>query len=275
MSAFIDHEAMEELADKFLFLQENMHTLVEDFLHESEADESINILFRNFHTIKALAGYLELKYLQKTAAFLEDILAVLRSNKGAVKQDVVDWFLKISDIIVEWSHTIERFDYELEEIPRELITQMKASAAPTHGKDTFFKGQKVLVYWEDKNKASDIKKLLEKKGVECQFGNKLRSALETYISSDVNLFLVIADIGSDRTQGLLTKLDLSKIDKPIMLVYENISLATKKLYQKKGYSHFLHAKLDNIKSLALIKKHLKVAKKTKYWHFHIHHFLTK
>lgn len=62
-------------------------------------DEALNALFRSFHTIKGLAGFLNLEDLQNTAHAAEDLLDCARSGKLELRGLAIDLVFQSSDVL--------------------------------------------------------------------------------------------------------------------------------------------------------------------------------
>ena len=61
--------------------------------------EIINKIFRPFHTIKGVSGFLNLKTIQKLAHSAENLLDDVRNGKRSMNQDVIDVVLKVGDYL--------------------------------------------------------------------------------------------------------------------------------------------------------------------------------
>ena len=62
-------------------------------------DEALNALFRSFHTIKGLAGFLNLEDLQNTAHAAEDLLDCARGRKLELRGQAIDLVFQSSDVL--------------------------------------------------------------------------------------------------------------------------------------------------------------------------------
>jgi len=84
-------EANEQLTDADSRLLE-----LEKSPHQNEA---LNALFRSFHTIKGLAGFLNLDDLQNTAHAAEDLLDCARGKKIELRGQAIDLIFQSSDVL--------------------------------------------------------------------------------------------------------------------------------------------------------------------------------
>lgn len=64
---------------------------------DPEDPEAVNSIFRSFHTIKGMAGFLDLTGIRTLAHEVESMLALARSGKLTVTEDLVDALLAASD----------------------------------------------------------------------------------------------------------------------------------------------------------------------------------
>ena len=90
----------ELVADFILESREHLST-VESQLLALEQDpcnsEAINTIFRGFHTIKGVAGFLEFDDIQRFAHEVETLLDLARNSKVAVDSDLIDVILHSAD----------------------------------------------------------------------------------------------------------------------------------------------------------------------------------
>jgi len=73
------------------------HLLVVE--QDPHASESLNAVFRGFHTIKGLAGFLELGPVQEVAHEVETILDLARSDRLTMTPEVIDLVLRGADYL--------------------------------------------------------------------------------------------------------------------------------------------------------------------------------
>ena len=100
MSAYTADPAM--LTDFIVEVREHLNSVEEKILHLESADADsgdINAAFRVFHTIKGLAGFLELSDIQQVAHEVETLLDLGRSGKLASLSLIADAVLQAMDFI--------------------------------------------------------------------------------------------------------------------------------------------------------------------------------
>jgi len=100
----------ELLGDFVLESREHLAT-VESQLLTLESDpgaaDSLNAVFRGFHTIKGLAGFLELWEVQKLAHETETVLDRARSSEWALTPAAIDAILESADALRRWLNHLE------------------------------------------------------------------------------------------------------------------------------------------------------------------------
>ncbi len=73
-----------------------------------EDTEAINTVFRAFHTIKGLAGFMDLAEMREIAHETESLLDLVRNHKQTITPAVVDIVLAATDYLQAWLVRIER-----------------------------------------------------------------------------------------------------------------------------------------------------------------------
>lgn len=95
-----------ELLGDFILESTEHLTTIESQLLTLEQDpinaEAIHAIFRGFHTIKGLAGFLELQAIQELAHEVETILDLARNWKLSVTPAVIDRILEAKDYLGGW-----------------------------------------------------------------------------------------------------------------------------------------------------------------------------
>jgi two-component system chemotaxis sensor kinase CheA len=78
---------------------EGQMLILEKNTGDSEAAETLNAVFRAFHTIKGLAGFLEFNTIRSLAHEVETLLDLARNGKLAVTSSIVDVILESTDVM--------------------------------------------------------------------------------------------------------------------------------------------------------------------------------
>jgi len=100
-----------ELVGDFVLESREHLAAIESQLLTLEADpssaEALNSVFRGFHTIKGLAGFLELWDVQKLAHETETVLERARSSQWALTPGAIDVILESADYLRRWLTHLE------------------------------------------------------------------------------------------------------------------------------------------------------------------------
>ncbi len=118
-------EDPELLGDFILESREHLSGIERNVLKlEQDAgnSEAIHASFRAFHTIKGLAGFLELGAVQEVAHEVETVLDLARNGKLAIDSAVIDRMLESKDYLILWLD-------QLDSILREGTTRQGATVA--------------------------------------------------------------------------------------------------------------------------------------------------
>ncbi len=85
----------------------NVETQVLTLEREPTNSESLNAVFRGFHTIKGLAGFLELWEIQKLAHEVETVLDRARNSQWTITGNAIDVILESADHLRRWLAHLE------------------------------------------------------------------------------------------------------------------------------------------------------------------------
>jgi len=128
----------ELLSDFILESRQNLADLESQLLvleRDPCDSEALNSVFRGFHTIKGLAGFLELWGVQKLAHETEALLDRARSRQWSITAEGIDVILESADHLRQWlSHLESALQHQPSEAPRAdetLLGKLRALSAGT------------------------------------------------------------------------------------------------------------------------------------------------
>ena len=92
-----------------------------------ELVETINLIFRSFHTLKGGAAFLDLTTIQKISHTTESLLQVFRTNVSKWQPQYIDVLIQSNDLISRMLHQTERLfnDLGFEEEAKQLIVRLE------------------------------------------------------------------------------------------------------------------------------------------------------
>ena len=111
-----------ELIGDFVMESREHLNSIEGLLLALEQDahdmEAIHSIFRSFHTIKGLAGFLELEYVQQVAHEVETLLDHARESRLVITPHVIDVVLESTDYLSRWIKFLEESPFA--EVPETI-----------------------------------------------------------------------------------------------------------------------------------------------------------
>ncbi len=115
-------------------------TAIENTLLDLEADpknsEYLNLIFRGCHTIKGIAGFLELIDIQELAHNVENLMDRARQNTLTLDQVKIDILLESIDVLSEFISIVEEFiGTEVYRVPKNFAPVMIRLTNALEGKD--------------------------------------------------------------------------------------------------------------------------------------------
>ncbi len=103
-------EDPELLNDFILETSEHLASIESQLLtleHEPQNTEAIHAVFRSFHTVKGLAGFLELQEIREVAHEVETVLDQARNGQLTVTPAVIDTVLASGDFLKSWVELLQ------------------------------------------------------------------------------------------------------------------------------------------------------------------------
>ncbi len=100
----------ELLSDFILETREHLASLESQLLvleRDPSNVEALHAIFRSFHTVKGLAGFLELREIQKVAHEVESVLDLARNLRFTVSPEAIDVILLSGDYLKGWLDHLE------------------------------------------------------------------------------------------------------------------------------------------------------------------------
>ena len=123
----------ELVGDFILEAREHLQTVEGGLLvleKEPVSPDTLNAVFRSFHTIKGLAGFLEFGVMQEVAHEVETILDLARTGQLVMRPNLIDLILESADFV---GREINRIEAQLhsqdpgtEQDPRALLKRVRA-----------------------------------------------------------------------------------------------------------------------------------------------------
>ena len=114
-----DSEIVEEFLNQWDYIVDDIDLVIENL--ETDYHNSIDELFRIFHSLKSATAFLKLDRINLFAHFVEDVLDSAR-KKDTASDELIDWLFVASGQLIKWYQEITQ-NKELSPIdPRVLKT---------------------------------------------------------------------------------------------------------------------------------------------------------
>lgn len=250
--------AIDELRDRLNFLAEEAENLVMGLVDRERYKENIGELFRYFHSIKALASFLELTEIQKSVAVIEDILSILRQKKPPIRQEIIDWLLQVCDQVVIWNDKIEAGRMDFEPIDAYTLNMVKSTVIINKKPEEILKNLNVLLLFEPEEEINKLQKSLKNSVKSLLIASDTNEAIKILTNSHVDILVLAEKIGDVSSNSLIPLLKVTNSNALVVVASETkISKATQQEFMKLGIELFIN---DVFKFDTLLQKLLFIAK---------------
>ncbi len=115
-----DGEIVEEFLNQWDYIIDEIDLVIDRLEDKNKYTESINELFRIFHSLKSATAYLKLKRISLFSHFIEDVLESAR-KKDKATDELIDWLFMASGQIIKWYQEINQNKDELSPIDHRLL----------------------------------------------------------------------------------------------------------------------------------------------------------
>jgi len=112
-----DPEIVEEFINQWDYIIDDIDLIIEKL--ESDYEESVNELFRIFHSLKSATAFLKLDRINIFAKLVEDVLESAR-KKEKPTDELIDWLFMASGQLIKWYDEINKNE-ELSSIDPKIL----------------------------------------------------------------------------------------------------------------------------------------------------------
>ena len=112
-----DSEIVEEFLNQWDYIIDEIDLVIEKL--ETDYTESVNELFRIFHSLKSATAFLKLHRINILAKLVEDVLEVARQRETPT-EELIDWLFLASGQLIKWYQEITH-NQELSSIDVRLL----------------------------------------------------------------------------------------------------------------------------------------------------------
>ena len=201
--------------------------------NENQVGDSIDELFRTFHSYKATSSYLSLKPIHNLVSKVEIVLSSLREEKKVVPDSIIDWLLQIKDQIIYWLEQMQTNETNLEKAPAHLYNKIKISKSYIAPKDIL---KTLTILYIDKNdsRAQKIIPFLKKIVKDVRYDSDINQSqnLIEYYKYDILMLNI-----NKANHELIDLCKKNNPNTPIIAIFDKITAICSKKLLRKGVSH--------------------------------------
>ncbi len=140
---------LEQLADEADAIEKALNLLDQN----KEYEESINRLFRIFHSLKANSGYFHFYDFKKLATKVESVLNALRDSAPPLSQSIQEWLDNVLVQYLKWVDELQSGADKLTPVDQKLLDKVHICETTNEDPLALLKGYK-LHYFHDKKEVS-------------------------------------------------------------------------------------------------------------------------
>ena len=200
---------------------------------------SLDELFRFFHTYKATSAYLSLKPLYDLVCKVETVISSLKETKGVIQDGVIEWLLQVKDQMIFYSSLMDKKETFLPALPKELLNKIKITPSYTKPID---KLKTLTILYMDKNleRAKKIVPFLKKYAASVKYSSEDKN---NTILNMKPYDIVIINLNKENHQ-VIKFCKENYPDLPIIAIFNKISTVCSKKLLNNGVSHALQNPLN-------------------------------
>ncbi len=203
--------------------------------NEKEVGDAIDDLFRTFHSYKPTSEYLQLKPMHRLVMMTETVLSTLRNEKTVVQDSVIEWLLDVKDQLNVWFIEMQKSETELCEVPQRLQKKVKISQSNLSIKE---KLKELTLLYIDKNqkRIEKIVPFLKKIVKDVKYSSD-EDEIKSLINHS-NYDIAMLNYG-ELNYTFIELIRKKDINKPVVAIFDNIDLKTKKRLITNSINHTL------------------------------------
>lgn len=239
MNEAYDTVTVEELSGIMYFLAENMENLVNLFADPEQFREAILIMMQKSQSALILAQYLELEPIESTLKKVMEILSLMEQKKPPYHDELINWFMKIYDLIDQWNWQLNSNNMDITPADPELLDKITTKKPATEIPGAALQEATMIVLYDNEKMAKVFKQLMEGSMEKILFTSKTDAALKAFKEKKCDLLVSTGTHNSSAYKEKLVLFIQERRETPIVLCgVAPLSLKVKKIYQKAGFEHF-------------------------------------
>lgn len=214
-------DMFEQFESQLINLNNEMKLLLEEMQSQEHYLESVNTLFRHFHSIKATVSYLNYEDTLKIVKKTEEVLGILRNYKRAPSnRTLFSWLEGVRIQISIWVNEIDTNDGILSEVSEELLKALQFNYDSTDPK-ILLKRLTLLIVIKNEKLRTVINENFSKFFKSVYVSDNAKDGFKKYLYNQPSF--IISDFNlNDNTNGfaMLKKVQQADSKLPVILLFD-------------------------------------------------------
>lgn len=237
------NEVLVEFSDEFLNLCESFKTKILNLQSADRFIDTVNDLFRQIHSLKAISNYIKLDPLYQVLKVLEDVFQILRYRQKTIKPELLTWLLQINEQLLIWADSFEQGVFEIKGADQYLLNMIKISSVSSIKKSHSIKESTILLYTQQPAHIELFKKIspFYKELIIVNTLQNCHNALETM---ELDFIFISSEFGIKELK-LLHHISTSKKFIPFIPILNDKEIELHKELRKFGMDIYLDTKITS------------------------------
>lgn len=216
------------------------HILILEQKDTLAVTDSLNELFRYFHTYKATSSYLSLIPLYKLVCKTETVLCSLRENKQIIQESIIEWLLQVTNQLTIYLNELEEKETILSPLPIDLLNKIQITSPYIKPKD---KLKTLSLLYMDKNlqRAKKIVPFLKKYTSSVKYSSEKDKHNTIFNMKPYDI--IITNLDKENHQ-IIEFCKQNHPNLPIIAIFNQISPVSAKQLLNKGITHSIENPLN-------------------------------
>jgi HD-like signal output (HDOD) protein len=248
MNTNIFQDSTEEFEERLETLYDQMESWITGLKSADTYRDSIDSLFREVHTLKALSFYLEMDAVFKTLHALENILAILRHKNPPLRAEITDWLLMFSDHIGSWYTMFKDGEQDFEPIDALTINMLSGVVTLSKKGSEILQSLELMVIGPVSSSYTQVEASIKAACNIYTHEKKLKEGLSKLQKGKVNIVMISSSIGFDNLYLLLKQIKKSSYNLPVIILDDaELSGENRNSLKRFGIEHYVDGTMTKAK----------------------------
>ena len=212
----VDEEVIEEFQDHFYNTCESLEGFILELEHEETYNDSVNELFRVFHSLKASAQYFRLQDMTDVTRIAENVLEDLRNMEGPAEDYIIDWLFIINDQFSLWQEEMEKEASDLSPLTERILNAPHLTLTTRIEPKDILKNLSILYVEDEEVVRNNLARYLKRRVKNLYLAENGREGYESYLQNKPDI--IITDINMPVANGFRMAREIRKSDTKIPII---------------------------------------------------------